>query len=325
MNNCRIFLSIIVLLHCFSLLSTNKNAPIVVEKIVAIVNNDVILLTELRSAVQQEQLLSDNKKAISHANIRKIKQQVLDQLINDKLLLQQEKKLAILVSDSELNSVVDDIAKKNNLTKEEFSQALSTRGLTLKKYKKNIKKEILRTKIFQQRLKSKVQISEQDILNQYNKIKLSKKNDYKIKVRHILFPLDKVKIRSKKDQDKLAKKIHSIIKKIKTRLDFIKTANEINHDKTGGLLGLELQRGESLQQFEDAAFMAQPNTLIGPIKTDLGYHLIWVDKRIPYKIEPLNKIKDNLQQKLFAQKSQEAFADFFKKLRKDAYIKINPF
>jgi peptidyl-prolyl cis-trans isomerase C len=183
--------------------------------------------------------------------------------------------------------------------------------LTIEYIKNNVIKEI--------------NVSEEDI-NLYYK---SHKNEFtvpeQVKARHILIRVDKSA--SEEDKKKAKEKAEALLKRIKNGEDFEKLASEFSEDpgsnKKGGDLGY-FSRGRMIKSFEDVAFSLKPGEVSDVVETSFGYHIIKVEDRKPEELQPLEKVKDEVREKVFEEFRQARVKGFIDKALKDAKAEIYP-
>ena len=113
----------------------------------------------------------------------------------------------------------------------------------------------------------------------------------------------------------------------KARLDngesFAEIAKALSEDPgskdRGGDLG-DFGRGEMVPEFERAAFTAEPGTLVGPVRTTFGWHLILVEAHIPIASKTGSELEDAIRQSLFADEVERQFPSYLDELKKDAHV-----
>ena len=91
----------------------------------------------------------------------------------------------------------------------------------------------------------------------------------------------------------------------------------------GGELGA-FSRGQMVKEFEDAAFAATIGELVGPVKTQFGYHLIIVDEITPASVQPLEAVVGQIKQNLAGAKQQQVYLDKVEALKETYPVKVNP-
>ncbi len=140
----------------------NAEASMAVDSIVAIVDEDVILRSELERAVNNVKT-QYAKQAGQLPPDAILEKQVLERLILQRLQVNRAKEIGIRVSDAELNQTVQSIAGSNKMTVEQFQQRLSQEGLLYEDYLGNLRDELLQQRLRQSYVQSRVQVSENEV------------------------------------------------------------------------------------------------------------------------------------------------------------------
>lgn len=261
----------------------------IVERIVAKVNEEVITLSELEDA---ELVINNREDALNH-------------LIEERLILQEAKRQEIQVIDTEIDRALMD-AKNRFGTNALFEEAMAKQGISVDELKKEYEKRLLVAKLVEKEVRSKIGISEREWMELYTPYL------YQIRVRHIL-------VKTKKDAEE-------ILSQLKKGGDFISLAKKFSicpSGEKGGDLGF-FNKGEMVGDFEDAAFRLSEEEISNLVHTSFGYHIIkYTEKRETPKqalIEILKRLKNQLLQKRF----KERYATWINGLKDKAYIEIIP-
>ncbi|MBI5874572.1 MAG: SurA N-terminal domain-containing protein [Deltaproteobacteria bacterium] len=145
--------------HCL-LLTPAVHAEII-DRIVAVVNDSAITMSELNAATAG---LGDIKGADKdkRKKIMETKSKVLDQLIEKKLVEQAANKAGITVSEKEIDNSIDDVKRQNNIGQEELLSALAKNGLTFKEYREQLKDQIRQVKFINKEIRSNIKMSDED-------------------------------------------------------------------------------------------------------------------------------------------------------------------
>jgi len=134
------------------------------DRVIAIVDDDVILAGELQSAVQRAE--ANAKRANRELPpSEQFRRQIFDQLVLESLQLQIAKRAGVRISDSELNDAMERIAQQNNMTLEQFSQALSKDGVPYAQAREQLRRELLIQRVQQGSVSEHVQITDQEVEN----------------------------------------------------------------------------------------------------------------------------------------------------------------
>jgi peptidyl-prolyl cis-trans isomerase C len=298
--------NVVVVISCFLLY--NILFSIVVDKVIVKVNKENIMKSEFdklyNTAIEQMKQLSS--KEISKEEDELLKQKVLDQLIAQKLLLQEAKKRNIKVTKRELADGIKTV-KSRFPSDQMFLQELKKENLTEKQFEKQIEEQIMVLKLTEEVVKKNmVKPTENDARELFNKIvKLIDKKDVKlqgdeqdelkllaqlvqryfdeqVRVRHILIRV--APNASQKEKEEAKKKIMEIKSRIDKGEDFTTLAQKFSEDPgskdRGGDLGF-IAKGDTVEEFEKAAFSLKEGQVSDIVETKYGYHIIKVIERKP--------------------------------------------
>ncbi|NOZ86400.1 MAG: peptidylprolyl isomerase [Deltaproteobacteria bacterium] len=310
----KIFSAIIILVLPQITYASEHNEELI-DKVIAVVEGEPILLSEMKNAMAP---FMDNLKSISDPDKRAEKEQnlkelILDQLINKRLLNQQLKKLGIKVSDHEVDLAVKDILQRNNLDMSKLKSFLEQQGQSLKTYREQVRKQLARLKLINMKIKSQVKISDEDIEN-YIAQNISKGQE-EVHAQHILLTLPKnASEKEVQDTIKKAKQIAALARKGENFTELAKKYSQGPSGPKGGDLGF-FKKGQMVPAFEKAAFALKPGEISGPVRTAYGIHIIKVLERRQVA-NPDKSERDKIKQKLFnieVDKKLKAWLDEIKK------------
>lgn len=132
------------------------------DRIVAVAGEEVILESELDSAISEirRQMQSRGTPMPSDAVLQ---EQVLDRLVLSRLQTQRAKRMGIEVTDEDLNRSLEMVASRNQLSVPDFIEALQRQGVDYKLYRKQMRDELLTTRLRQREVDSRISITDQDI------------------------------------------------------------------------------------------------------------------------------------------------------------------
>lgn len=148
-----------------ALLATSASAQVrPLDRIVAIVDNDVIMQSQLDQRLAEVQQTIE-KRGAELPPIDVMQQQVLERLITENLQLQIGDRSGIRISDEELNQALATIAQRNNMTLEQFRDALQRDGLSLETAREQIRREMVINRVRQRRIAERIQVSNQEVEN----------------------------------------------------------------------------------------------------------------------------------------------------------------
>ena len=254
-----------------------------------------------------------------------MKDSIVHQLINQKLLMLEAQKRGLKASDAEIELKLATI-KKSFPNDDAFNKVISQYGLTLPELKQQIAKEIVVEKL-QNDVTKDIQVTDAQVAAFYHKNLQMFTHGAEVHARHILVKFDPNAKDKAKDEARALAKIQEIQAKLKAGAKFSQLAEQYSDDPgskaQGGDLGF-FARGQMVPQFEKAAFSLKDGQISGPVKTIYGYHLI---KRIAGKqagVEPLSEVAPGIRMQLENQVRNQAFQAFVAKLNSSAKIVIDP-
>lgn len=157
------------------------------DKIVAVVDDDVILRSELQTAIAQLRQRAGSRIDQMPPNV--VRSQVLDRLIMRKLQIERAKKDKIQIKPAELQAGLARIAKRNNMSMQPFKQAVASSGADMSALRERVRDEILVSKVRQKEVMHKVSISDDDVDRYLQNKDLRFSRDHAYHLREILLPL----------------------------------------------------------------------------------------------------------------------------------------
>ena len=286
------------------------------------------------SQVQADMKLQgvDFTSADGQKMLESLKQQTLDQMVNELLILDYAKEKKIEPTKDEITNKINEIRAQFS-SPQEFDKALKDRNISTDDLTEMVKLQLINEKIYNEVTKG-ITVSEQEVKDYYEKHK--NEPDFqapeKRQVRHILIAVSDGNAQNNphftpnvKRTDAEAKKLaEDLIKQIKAGKDFATLAKEKSDDpgvkENGG--EYTFGRGEMVKEFEDAAFaLKKPGDITEtPVKTAFGYHIIKLEKIIPAKQKTYDEVKEQLKNYLLEQKKRDAYNKFLEDLKKKAKI-----
>jgi peptidyl-prolyl cis-trans isomerase SurA len=294
------------------------SASVMLDRVVATVNGEVIMWSELRRAVEfdrRDQLRGLEGEERERA-IRGYERAVLNELIDLRLQIQEAKRLGLDVSPSEVDSAIEDIKRKYGLTHEELLRSLRSEGLTEESYRRELSEQILLAKVVNLEVRSKIVISEQEIEDYYRKNE-SVYNKERVRLRQIF-----LRRPDNGSLEEVEGRAMEIMRRIEAGEDFSRLAREFSQGPAadrGGDLGY-IERGSVIKEVEDVAFSLKVGEVSRPFWSPRGLHIIKVEDRVKGGLE---EAREEIRQVLFQRAFQKRYKEWIRALREDAYIEIN--
>jgi len=288
------------------------------EGVVARVNKIDILQAEFDREIEafkkqyeaQGQLLTD-------ADLDMIKPRLLDSLVIKQLLLEQADKLKIEADSEGVLAQIDGF-KQQFPSVEDFNSSLTANGFTEESLIQELEWQSVLQKLFEVEVSGKISVSDEEIRKFYD----DNLNAYftmpeSVEASHIL-----VLVNEEQTEEQALKKITDIHGKIKDGMDFGDAAAAFSEGPTKasrGDLGA-ISRGQTVPEFEEAAFSQEIGVVGEPVLSQFGYHLILVTGKNEESNTPYDDVKDMIKQQLEQQANEEGTMAYVEKLRSDAKI-----
>lgn len=286
----------------FLLLVSGPIAAEVIERIVAVVNNEAITLHDLDSAMAP--LRGDKKDT-------ELRRKVLEDLVHQKLLEQEVEKANIEINDEELRRAVAGVLQRNQITIEGLKEELMAKGISFETYKEQLKKQIRQGKFIQQNLGARVQVTEQE-LQQVRKKNL-KERDENTSVRLASLFLKLEPKASAKDRRKLVREGMEIADQARKGEDF---------SKLGGAEQTAVLR-DIPQDLRPVVDKMEAGSISDPVLTPQGVYIVkLLEKTSSGAAIVENKSDDDIWQTLFNEKMNRELQTYVLGLRKKAYVEI---
>jgi peptidyl-prolyl cis-trans isomerase SurA len=296
----------------------------VVDGIAAIVNDDIITISEVREAMQPEteHLSRQYSGSVLDQQVKASFKRTLTGLVDVQLQLVRARQLNLRVSDEDVNQQIETLKKQNDVADEQFLQLLKTRGLTLEAYKKQVAESLLITKVVNAEVRSRLTVLDSELQEAYR----AKQQQYQVAggqtVSHILFLLPPYA--TEQDEQRLRAKAESVLQQLRSGGDFATLARQYSDGpsaETGGLLGT-FKPGELLPGFEEAAAQLQPGQISDVVRTRIGFHIIRLEARQAASMRPFAEVQEELKSEILRDKTERKYQEWLESLRQQAYIKI---
>jgi len=296
----------------------------VVDRIVAVVNDDIILLSELDESFKP---YADRIVALGYSvdeerqMLFNIREEILNQLIDQKLTGQQIKRSKITVSDDEIDNAIERLKEANFFTDEELREMLGAEGLTMEEYRKRIKDQILRAKLVNFEIKSKIVITKEDIDTYY------KSHDDKysgVKKYHLSNIIMKVpSFASQEEKLEVSEKMEMVLAKLKSGEPFDKMANIYSESRffidEGGLGLFELK--ELSPKIQEVIKDMKAGEFTPVLDTDQGYQIFYIQEIVTVPGKSLEEASSEIEDILYKEIVDKKFRSWLDELRKMSHIK----
>ena len=261
--------------------AASKVAPApgqLLDRVVAVVNDDVILKSELDKRVQDtERQIAAQNAGTTLPPPDVLQKQVLEQMVTMRIELQQAEARGITVSDDSVNQALTRLAARGNVTLEQLPDSLKRQGLDYATFRQDMRNQIIIQNLQQQVLSDQLRISEQEIDDQIRSDQSNGDSGTEYELSQILIatPLNP----SPDDVAAARKKADGVYQKLKAGADFASTAIASSDDQQalkGGVIGW--RKGSELPSiFSNVVPQMKPGDFSEPIQSVSGFHIVRLD------------------------------------------------
>jgi peptidyl-prolyl cis-trans isomerase SurA len=301
-------------------LTASSQASILLDRVVAVVNQEVITWSELYKSMESD--ASPQLREMKDEERRKIFKEneaaYLETLINVKLQLQEAKTIGIGVSDDELKEGIENIKKKYGMSDSSFLDSLKKEGFTLDEYKRRLREQIVISKVVNQEIRSKIVVSEADIKKYLDDNKGMNDAGEAYRISQILLK----KPKGEGEKTAVEEKAAAVLQKLKEGQPFAELAKEYSEDPTagaGGSLGL-VKKSQMMKEFAATVGTMKPGDVSAPFWTERGLHIIKLDEIVAPKSR--NEIMEEARTAVVNNVFADRYKAWIKGLREKAYIEI---
>jgi peptidyl-prolyl cis-trans isomerase SurA len=293
----------------------------VIEEIVAVVNDEIITLSEARGQFEAflNELRAQNPPPEQYDKQRQmLKDELLNIMIQNILLLQRAKELDINVGE-QIRTVIESIKKENNLASDdEFKRALQQQGVTYDSWVKQLEQEYLRQAVIYTEVERSIVLDDAEVVQYYRQHPEEFRIPEEYKLRAVYLSQEG------KDTAELEALRRTIDEKVAAGEDFAALAGEYSDaplKESQGDLGL-IKKGELDRTLEEAVEKLEAGGVSGWIEARNAWYLIKLEEKTASRLQSFEEIKDSVQQSLFAEIRGQKLEEYINRMREESYVKI---
>jgi parvulin-like peptidyl-prolyl isomerase len=293
-----------------ALLFTELSAASVTDRIIAVVNTELIMLSELKAEVASEErrLQETYRGAELLRRLRQVEYMGLTRMIERKLQLQTAKTKGVEVADDEVQRAALELKRQGEKIDE-----------TNPNDKKSIKEQLLLMRVVDREVRSGVMVTESEIQRYYQ----SHQNRFLIPDEYRISQILILR-KSRETAEDARERAASVSSALKQGADFAELA--LKHSDgpeatKGGSIGF-VRQGELLPEIERALSALEPNQVTETIETSDGWHIIKLDEKRPPQFRPFAEVKSEIQTLVFQQKTEDVYQVWLGDLKNKSFIEV---
>ena len=300
---------------------------VVVDKIAAVIENEIITVRELEAKAgpymdKLEGIADREQRAAKRVEILR---QVLDIEISDRIVKAEIERSRdrLGVTDKDVDRAIQEVLRMNNLTEDQLQAALYTQGITWSEYRQRLRSQIERARLIQFQVQGKVQVKDADIRRRCEERYRSGTKDVKVCASHILRKVSSGT--SDEETERIRTNLSELQAELASGADFAAFALKHSDDKAApdGDIGC-FGRGEMVEAFEKTAFGLQVGEVSPVIRTPFGFHVIKVtDRRVPStgKCDD-EEVANNFRNEIYQEELDVQMKVWIADLRSKAFVDV---
>ena len=284
----------------------------VMDRIIAIVNDDIITLKEAEKHVRVEKegrFVSINEYL---TNLRL--QEKIDVLIDDVLIRQQAKKFKIDVSDKEVEGIIDNIKKQYLIDDAELKEKLKEDNISYEDFIAGLRSNVVKGRLLARVISPEVNVTEKDLRQYYDKHKDEFVDEE--------YRLQQIFVSGQRDGQKRVTEAYNLLQEGKS---FESVAKDYSDDtksaSAGGDIGY-VKKVDLIPQLRAAVVFLTPGVYSSIITTPYGFHILKLVEKKKGETLTFEMARDSIHEKIVQAESEKRYKDYVGKLRKGSYIEV---
>jgi hypothetical protein len=305
--------------------SRAQDGPQILDEIVAKINDEIVTLTDLNSALNERRLELRQETGDSAEAEKRFEAEerfLLKSYVHARLLLQKAEELGFDADiDADVAAFMENMRKDMGIPSlDVLDQYLRQQGSSMQKFRAKVKENMMTRSLIQSVVYSKITLLTPEVEKFYNENLDSFTEPAKVELAEILF------LTEGKDRDAVRARAEEVLERLNQDEPFEELAKEYSEGPTaskGGEIG-SFNKGTMNAALEEAAFGIDVDTHSEIVESDYGFQIIKVLSRVDAIVKPLEEVRPQIADTLYQKKAQPGMEEFVKELIRDSYIFIAP-
>jgi peptidyl-prolyl cis-trans isomerase SurA len=303
------------------LLWTGLGLAETVDKIVANVNGEIILYSELKNRIVQFEKLNPTLKGSDPNQQAQLEREALKGMVQERLAEQEMKRLKITVGSKDIDAALEDIKRENRVTDAQFEQALKQQGQTVEQFRETIKRQMERRRLLERTIKAKIIVSDAQVDAFFKSGQGAIKEKRRVAV--IFLPSSADKADKGAGTEKLVADLYA---RLKAGEDFGKLARE--HSKgpaadQGGDIGY-VEASELAPAMEAATRNLRPDEITEVVKVPTGFYILKLLDVQKERLDPSDAgVREKVRKFLVNKEMERKYSEWVQELEQRAFIQIS--
>jgi len=293
----------------------------VLDRVVAVVNNEAITLSELLEHLAH--YFAENRQSVPREGEPALRERLLQRLVEHRLQLQEASRDRIVVEEGEITEQLADVMKRMGVKgQEELERVVSAQGLTMESLRNRLREQIMIKKVIRRRVALRISVTEQEIDRYLLENRTKLETGLAFHARHIL--ITPASPAGDKEWEAARLKAEEVWSMLRAGQDFAELARRYSQDPSapdGGDLGV-MKQGELASEIEAQILRVRQGEVSGPFRSKLGYHMFKLEWKESLSGEALAQTKQQIRDILYREKYQERLEAWVQEIKGRAIIEI---
>ena len=305
------------------LLTAEEGQASVVERVVAVVGDDAVLLSDLRTRARPY-LVRINQQVPSGAQrtaaISQLYGTVLQRLVDERLQERAALKARVVVTAQEIGDALSRVAKQNNISVEQLMAEATRSGMTEDQYRQEIRRQLLEAKLLNIRVQGRIRVTGEDVRAAYRALVIDERKQLAFQAAWILLkvPGPERLEASRADADALALAARA-------GADFAALARSQSVDaatRTRGGLMETMKPGQLPPQVDKVLLTLDPGQISAPVRVGNHFAVVKLLSRAASSLPSLAKVEQQVQERVYAEKMAKARERWIENLKRQTHVDV---
>lgn len=287
----------------------------VIERVIAIVDDEAIFLSELRRRAVPFLAQVDRVPELQReAAVSQLYTELLDHLVDEALFLQAARKEQVRVTADDVDRAIRNVQRQSELSERDFWQAVAGQGFTEAQYRDDVRRQLIRLKLLNVRARGRVNITEPEVRARYDQLVREANAQQGFEAAEILVPV----AAGASATDVAAARAEAI--RIATGLDE-DTFEDAMEEHGGTDLG-RLVQGQLDPRLERVLLAMQPGQVSAPVQNDAGFHILFLRSRVSgaQQIPAYEQARETIFRRMTEEQMGRQEQIYLRELRRSATI-----
>jgi len=309
-----------VLISCLLFIFSGTCFAETIDSIVAVVNDQTVTASEVNDAMKpvEQQITRAYSGKVAEQKLSEARKDVLDRLIEEKLILQEAKQQKIEVKNEEVDDVIKQV-KSRFPNEAAFQDAIKAQGMNMWELKKAYKEQLIVKKMVRQYVRARANITPAEITKYYEANISKYKMPPGISISQIL-----IKYKPTEDAARTEKTAAQVVQLLNMGADFASVAKKYSEGPNaaeGGDIGF-VERGTMAKVIDDVIFNMKAGQVSRPIKTPIGFAIIKVNSARNEQYRPVEDVKNEIEETLLDEAAKSVLGKWVAELKAKAFISV---